>query len=79
MSHTTFGVIVGNRGIFPGSLARDGRVEILSVLEKEGYGAICLTPEDTKYGSVETFSQATACAELFRRNADKIEIGRAHV
>ena len=26
MSNTTFAVIVGNRGIFPGSLARDGRV-----------------------------------------------------
>ena len=73
MSHTTFGVIVGNRGIFPGSLARDGRAEMLSTLEKEGYDSICLTPEDTQFGSVETFSQATACAELFRRNADKID------
>ena len=46
----TFGVIVGNRGFFPDILARDGREEILRVLEKEGYGAVCLTPEDTKFG-----------------------------
>ena len=32
----TFGVIIGNRGFFPDILARDGREEILRVLEKEG-------------------------------------------
>jgi L-fucose isomerase-like protein len=51
---TTFGVIIGNRGFFPDILARDGREEILRVLEKEGYGSVCLTPQDTKFGSVET-------------------------
>ena len=47
---TTFGVIIGNRGFFPDVLARDGREEILRVLEKEGYGSVCLTPQDTKFG-----------------------------
>jgi L-fucose isomerase-like protein len=73
MSRNTLGVIVGNRGIFPDSVARDGREEILAVLKKEGFDAVCLTPEDTKFGTVETLSDANACAALFRRNADKID------
>ncbi len=32
----TFGVIVGNRGFFPDHLAKEGREEILAVLEKAG-------------------------------------------
>jgi L-fucose isomerase-like protein len=70
---TTFGVIIGNRGFFPDVLARDGREEILRVLEKEGYGSICLTPQDTKFGSVETLQDARKCAELFRQQGDEID------
>ncbi len=33
MSQTTWGVIVGNRGFFPAALARDGRSEVLRILE----------------------------------------------
>jgi len=73
MNRTTLGVIVGSRAIFPDEVARDGRTEILALLEKQGFNAICLTPEDTKFGTVETLSDATACGELFRRNADKID------
>jgi L-fucose isomerase-like protein len=70
---TTFGVIIGNRGFFPDVLARDGREEILRVLEKEGYGSICLTPQDTKFGSVETLQDARKCAELFRQRGGEID------
>src|SRR5487761_1923966 len=70
---TTFGIIIGNRGFFPDALARDGRVEILRVLESQGYGAICLTPEETKFGSVESLADARKCAELFKANRDKID------
>ena len=70
---TTFGVIIGNRGFFPDVLARDGREEVLRVLEKEGYGAVCLTPEDTKYGSVETLQDATKCSDLFRKHREEID------
>jgi L-fucose isomerase-like protein len=73
MAKTTLGVIVGNRGFFPDAVARDGRVEILSILQEEGFDTISLTPEDTKFGTVETFSDSKACAELFRRNASKID------
>jgi L-fucose isomerase-like protein len=73
MTRTTIGVIVGNRGIFPDSVAREGREEILSFLEKEGFDTVCLTPEDSKFGTVESLADSTACANLFRRHADKID------
>src|SRR5574340_544101 len=73
MSATTFGVVIGNRGFFPDVLARDGREEVLRTLETAGYEAICLTPEDTKHGAVETLQEARKCADLFRRHADEID------
>ena len=69
----TFGVIIGNRGFFPDILARDGREEILRVVEKEGYGSVCLTPQDTKFGSVETLQDANKCADLFRQHRGEID------
>jgi len=73
MAKMTFGVIVGNRGFFPALLAKKGREDILNVLKKNGYDAVCLTEKDTKFGSVETYSDAKKCAELFARNGDKID------
>ncbi|HXJ95295.1 MAG TPA: L-fucose/L-arabinose isomerase family protein [Terriglobia bacterium] len=73
MSGATFGVIVGNRGFFPDVLARDGRQEVLNVLAAQGYQAICLTPDDTKFGSVETLSDARKCADLFKQHRDQID------
>jgi L-fucose isomerase-like protein len=67
-----FGIIVGNRGFFPDHLAKSGRVQIISILEAAGYEAICLTPEESKHGAVETREEAKRCADLFRRNRDKI-------
>jgi L-fucose isomerase-like protein len=70
---TTFGVIIGNRGFFPAVLARDGREEILRLLEQQGYKGICLTPQDTKYGSVETLQDARRCAALFAQHRAEID------
>jgi len=70
---TTFGVIVGNRGFFPDVLARDGREEILRVLAEQGHQAICLTPEQSKFGAVETHEEAKRCAAMFRAASDRIE------
>jgi L-fucose isomerase-like protein len=69
----TFGVIVGNRGFFPDELAEQGRADILKALEAAGFGAVCLTPEDTEFGCVETRQEARKCAELFRQNAGKLD------
>jgi L-fucose isomerase-like protein len=73
MGKTTFGVIIGNRGFFPAVLARDGREEILRVLAQEGYNSICVTPQDTKFGSIETLQDARKCADLFRQHRDEID------
>src|SRR5215469_10400848 len=69
----TFGVIVGNRGFFPDHLAQSGRSEMLAALEQAGYGAVALTPQDSKFGAVETRAEATRCAELFQKHRDKID------
>ncbi|HZT69270.1 MAG TPA: fucose isomerase, partial [Terriglobia bacterium] len=73
MGKTTLGVIVGNRGFFPDALVREGREEVLRVLEAEGYGVVCLGPEETKHGAVETLEEARKCAELFKRHREEIE------
>jgi L-fucose isomerase-like protein len=70
---STFGVIIGNRGFFPDVLARDGREEILRVLAEQGHTTFCLTPEQSKFGSVETFADARRCADLFRSHSDAID------
>lgn len=69
----TFGVIVGNRGFFPDHLAKTGREEIIRVLEAAGYGVVVLSPDDTKYGAVESRSDSRKCAELFDRHRKEID------
>ena len=68
----TLGVIVGNRGFFPGHLARTGREDMLKALAEEGIDAIALGPEHSVHGAVESRDEAKACAALFRANADRI-------
>jgi len=69
----TFGIVVGNRGFFPDHLAKTGREEIISTLEKAGARAIVLSPEESKYGAVETYDESLRCAELFKKHADQID------
>src|ERR1700691_6623621 len=69
----TFGLIVGNRGFVPDHLAKEGRDEMLAVLEKAGIRAITLTPEESKFGSVETHDDAIRCGDLFRKHRDEID------
>ncbi len=42
---TTFALYFGNRGFFPGELVADARKDMISALEKNGYGYDCLTGE----------------------------------
>jgi L-fucose isomerase-like protein len=73
MGTTTLGVIVGNRGFFPDVLARDGREEILRILQANGFRTVCLTPQDSKHGAVETLQEARRCADLFKKHRDEID------
>jgi L-fucose isomerase-like protein len=69
----TMGLVVGNRGFFPGHLAESGRKEMLDALSKAGMEAVTLDPGQSRYGAVETYEEAKRCAELFRKNADRID------
>ena len=69
----TFALIVGNRGFFPDHLAKEGREAMIGVLEKAGIRVIALTPEQSKFGAVETPDEARRCAELFRKHRDEID------
>ena len=50
----TFGMIVGNRGFFPDHLAKSGREEMIAAIEGAGHKVVALTPEESKYGAVES-------------------------
>ncbi len=69
----TYGVIVGSRGFFPHHLAKEGREEIIKVLDANGYKAIVLSPEQTQHGAVQTPDDARHCAELFKKHREEID------
>jgi L-fucose isomerase-like protein len=69
----TMGIIVGNRGFFPNHLAKSGREEMIRALESAGMEVVALTPEQSKYGAVETREESRRCAELFKKNAHRID------
>jgi L-fucose isomerase-like protein len=69
----TLGIIVGNRGFFPDRLCDSGRKEILQTLQKLEIEAVILPESATKFGSVESLADAQQCAELFRRNGERID------
>ena len=68
-----FGVIVGNRGFFPGHLCETGRKTILKVLAEAGIDTVILPLEATRYGAVESLADARKCADLFRAHRDEID------
>ena len=69
----TYGIIVGNRGFFPDHLAKTGREEMIAAVEASGAKAVVLSAQDTKYGAVETHSDAIRCADLFKQHAAEID------
>jgi L-fucose isomerase-like protein len=69
----TMGLIVGNRGFFPDHLAKTGREDMMRVLQQAGIDCIVLTPDESKYGAVETHEEAKRCAALFQENRHRID------
>ncbi|MFX0105758.1 MAG: L-fucose/L-arabinose isomerase family protein [Candidatus Hodarchaeota archaeon] len=69
---SSFGIILGNRDVFPDHLVKEGRKDILDVINELEYEYFILDEEDTPLGAVETYSDAKKCAELFKKNSDKI-------
>ncbi len=72
MEPLTLGVVVGNRGFFPGHLCDTGRAAILKVLAEEGIQAIAISPEETRHGSVESLEEAHKLADLFKQHREEI-------
>ncbi len=73
MAHTTLAVILGNRDFFPDRLVTEARKDILSLFDELDIEPVMLEETDTKLGSVETWSHAKRCADLFRANRDRID------
>lgn len=73
MRPTKLGLIVGNRGFFPDYLCKSGRETILNVLKEEGIEVVAISPEETKFGSVETLADAQKLASLFKAHRDEID------
>ncbi|MET0393785.1 MAG: L-fucose/L-arabinose isomerase family protein [Chitinophagaceae bacterium] len=71
--HCTLGVIIGNRDFFPDKLVAEARTEIIELFGRLNIEAVLLNDEETKLGGVETFKEAQRCADLFRKQADRIE------
>ncbi len=69
----TFGIIVGNRDVFPSDLAKQGRIEIIDVMRELGYDYVIIGENDTQFGVVETYDDSKKCAELFKANREKID------
>jgi L-fucose isomerase-like protein len=66
-------MIVGNRGFFPDHLAKSGREEMIAAIQKAGHHVVAVGADETKYGAIETRTEAARCADLFRANKDKID------
>jgi L-fucose isomerase-like protein len=69
----TLGLIVGNRGFFPGHLAKSGRQDMKATLESAGVEVICLGENDSQHGAVESRQEAARCADLFRKHGAAID------
>jgi len=73
MSKVTLGVIVGNRDFFPDRLVTEARADILKLFKEMDIEPVILDEKATKLGGVETWTHAKICADLFRKNADRID------
>jgi L-fucose isomerase-like protein len=69
----TFGLIVGNRGFFPDHLAATGRKDMIDAIQASGAEVVALTPEESKFGAVETYTEARRCADLFKSRRELID------
>lgn len=70
-----FGVIIGTRAYFNSELAKDVRKQLLKTLTNGGYDYVILPEDSTPTGSssIETREDGLLCAELFRKNRDRID------
>ena len=70
---TCLGVIVGNRDFFPDVLISEARKDLTKLFSELQIEPVWLSPEESKLGAVETWTDAQKCGELLRKNRDRIE------
>jgi L-fucose isomerase-like protein len=71
-SASALGVIFGNRDFFPDHLVPTARDDLAKAFAAAGLEAVMLDPGATKLGGVETHADARKCADLFRRERDRL-------
>ena len=71
--NATLGVIFGNRDFFPSHLVSEARRDILALFQEMNIDGVMLGEQETKLGSVETYTHAKACADLFKTNRERID------
>jgi len=72
MGTETIGLIVGNRGFFPGHLCESARKTIVSMLRRKGVSTVALSPRQTRYGAVSSWQDAKRCADLLASHRDQL-------
>jgi L-fucose isomerase-like protein len=73
MTKATLAVIFGNRDFFPDQLVAEARADIQALFGKLELAMVALTPQQTKLGGVETYTDAAKCADLFRTERDRLD------
>jgi len=68
-----FALIVGTRGFFNADLAVGVRAKLLEIMDANGYDYVITAKDATPSGAIESRAHAKLAAELFRKNADKID------
>ncbi len=46
---------------------------MIAAIEKAGYGVVAVGAEETRYGAIESRSEAARCADLFKQNRENID------
>lgn len=70
---STLGIIFGNRDFFPDHLVAEARADVLQLCQKYDITPVCLSPEQSKLGGVETHADARKCADLFKLHSAAID------
>jgi L-fucose isomerase-like protein len=73
MANGTLAIVIGNRDFFPDQLVSEARRDLLALCASLEIDCVLLDEHDTKLGAVETWPDAKACGELFRRHRDRID------
>src|SRR5579859_789089 len=69
----TLGVILVNRDFFPDALISEARRDLIAVFEKLSVEPVWLSEGDSRFGAVETWTDASKCGELFLAKRHRID------